>query len=302
MSLRAAALVACAAGSLTAPALAAAPSERDEVPRLAPLPVLRPAILLRPLPILRTRPLTSMRTLSRRNRARALRWRHAWRSATAYVRGRRGRVSVALVDDQGRMHGFAERRTYNSASLVKAMLLVAYLRRREIRHRSLSPESQALLAPMIQRSDNAAATRVRGIVGNPGLARLARRAGMHHFASAVSWGDTQVAAADQARFFMHIDRLVPPHHRPYARLLLASIVREQRWGIPAGSPHSVHVFFKGGWRPEAGAWLVHQAALVEKGDRRVALAVLTDHDRSDGYGHETVRGVAKRLLGVLASG
>jgi hypothetical protein len=45
---------------------------------------------------------------------------------------------------------------------------------------------------------------------------------------------------------------------------------------------------------------VHQVALVERGDRRVALAVLTDSDRTEAYGHETIRGVARRALRPLA--
>jgi hypothetical protein len=60
------------------------------------------------------------------------------------------------------------------------------------------------------------------------------------------------------------------------------------------------VFFKGGWRPENGGWIIHQVALVERGKRRASLAVLTDGDRTDGYGHETIRGIAKRVLRPLA--
>jgi hypothetical protein len=152
---------------------------------------------------------------------------------------------------------------------------------------------------MITRSDNDAATRVRAIVGNRGLARLARRAGMKDFASAFAWGDTQLSASDQATFFFKIDKLVPPRHRRYARGLLRSVVPGQRWGIPAGLPHGARAYFKGGWRPVAGGWIVNQAALVERGRQRVAIAVLTDHDRSDGYGHETIRGLTKRLLRPL---
>ena len=36
---------------------------------------------------------------------------------------------------------------YSSASLVKAMLLVAYLDRREVRHRALRPQREGLLGP-----------------------------------------------------------------------------------------------------------------------------------------------------------
>jgi hypothetical protein len=228
-------------------------------------------------------------------------WQRAFRSARAYARGRLGRVSFSLVDDQGRVHSWLGRRTFYSASLVKAMLLVAYLRRREIRHRPLSASSRALLRPMITRSDNRAATSVRNIVGNRGLARLARRAGMRWFASAVNWGDTRLAAEDQAVLFYGIDQLVSARHRAYVRALLSRVIAPQRWGIPEVTGRRERVFFKGGWRPSVGGWIVNQAALVEgPGGRRMSLSVLTDHDRTDGYGHETVRGIAARLVRVLA--
>jgi hypothetical protein len=236
----------------------------------------------------------------RRERARRRAWTRAFGAARRYARSRLGRVSVALRDDQGRLHQYLGRRTFYSASLVKAMLLVAYLRRGDIRHRRLSGASRALLTPMIERSDNGAASRVRNIVGNAGLARLARRVGMYHFATAVSWGDTHLAASDQVRFFAKIDRLVPRRHRGYARYVLSHVIPEQRWSIPQVTPIGANVYFKGGWRPSVGGWIVNQSALVVKGHRRVSLSVLTDHDRSFGYGQETIRSVAARLLPVLA--
>jgi hypothetical protein len=227
-------------------------------------------------------------------------WRRAYQSAVRYEHERLGRVAFAIVDGSGVLRTFHGRSRYRSASLVKAMLLVSYLNRPGIRDHRLGAASRALLHPMITRSDNGAATRVRAIVGNRGLARLARRAGMTDFATAYAWGDTQMTAADQARFFFKVDELAPPRHRRYARGLLRSIVPGQRWGIPAGLPRGARAYFKGGWRPVAGGWIVNQAALVERGKRRVALAVLTDHDRTDGYGHETIRGLTSRLLRPLA--
>jgi hypothetical protein len=231
-----------------------------------------------------------------RARNPAEQWRASFASAERYASGRLGRVSFALVDDAGRLHRYHGGRQYHSASVVKAMLLVAYLNRRGVRGHPLSSSARRLLRPMIVYSDNGAASRTRAIVGNAGLARVARRVGMRHFATDANWGNTHIAAADQARLMYRIDGLVPERHRGFALGLLRHVIPPQRWGVPQALPHHSRVFFKGGWRPEGGSWIIHQVALVEHGKRRASLAVLTDHDRSDGYGHETVRGIAKRAL------
>ena len=233
-----------------------------------------------------------------RAEADAAAYRHPWAErvseARAYLRDRAGHVAFAVVDDTGTLRGLRGDVQYRSASLVKAMFLVAYLNR--IPDRALSRDDRALLKPMIIRSDNDAATRVLAVTGPGRVYRVAKRAGMTRFVLEERWGDTLVTAADQARFFARIDRLVTQRHRSYARSLLAAIVREQRWGVPPAVPDGWRVFFKGGWRPLGRRNLVNQAALIESGDRRAALAVLTVDNPSHEYGTETIRGVARRIL------
>ena len=223
-------------------------------------------------------------------------WRRRVASAARYAKSRSGRVSFAVIDESGRLRGYHTRARYYSASVVKAMLMVAYLNRPSVHRRDLKAGDRALLVPMITRSDNGTATRVRNIVGNSGLAALARRVGMQDFATAYPWGNTRITPADQALFFLKIDRYVPRRHRAYARQLLSSIIPAQRWGMPPVSPPGWRIFFKGGWRPLGGRILVNQIALFENGQRRISVAVLTDGNPSYGYGHETIRGAASRLL------
>jgi hypothetical protein len=229
-------------------------------------------------------------------------WPTAVASAARYAQRREGSVSFAVVDDSGRLYGYDAARSYDSASVVKAMLLVAYLSRPTVRDRSLGASDHALLDPMIERSDNASATRVYSLVGTVGLEDVAARAGMVYFATRPSWGSTQNAAADQARFLARMPELVPERHRAYALALLAHVIGSQRWGIPETVPRDARVFFKGGWRPEEDGWVVHQVALVQRGGHSAALAVLTDRDGSEEYGHETIRGVARRAMRPLLGG
>ena len=133
-------------------------------------------------------------------------------------------------------------------------------------------------------------------VGGAGLLSVARAAKMHRFHDVGYWSDAVLTPADQVRLFARIDRLVPRAHRLYLRRLLRSVTSPQRWGIAAVADHrGWRVLFKGGWRTA----LAHQAALVEHGGRRVAISVMTDHNPSEQYGIDTIRGIAQRLIGRL---
>ena len=156
-------------------------------------------------------------------------------------------------------------------------------------------DDRSLLAPMIERSDNDAATEVDHIVGDARLAKLAHRVGMRGFAPvAFPWGESRITAAGQTRFFLHIDRFVPPRHRAYALHLLASITPSQRWGIGRVAPRGWRLYFKGGWGSGTGL-IDHQVALLTRGCARVSVAVLTMDDGTHAYGKATLAGLFRRL-------
>jgi Beta-lactamase enzyme family len=225
------------------------------------------------------------------------RWHPGIAAARAWAARRAGLVSFAVRTPED-IRGVGLDRTYPSASVVKAMLLVAYLRRPSVRSRPLHGFDRALLNPMIRRSDNVAATRVRAIVTNAGLSRLARRVGMRRFAPAAAWGLSRIDARDQTRFFLHIDRWMPRRHRTYGMHLLQTIIPPQRWGIARVVPAGWTLSFKGGWGAGTGA-VDHQIGLLTLDGDRVAIAVLTVGNPSHAYGEATEQGVAKRLLAGL---
>jgi len=75
-------------------------------------------------------------------------WRPDVAAACAYLRGRPGTVAFA-VRTETRFYGFGADRVFPSASVLKAMLLAAYLR--HARDRALRRDERARLASMIRR-------------------------------------------------------------------------------------------------------------------------------------------------------
>ena len=215
----------------------------------------------------------------------------ARRAAFAWAARRAGDVAVAVVDSRGHLYGYHAKRPFMTASTVKAMLLVAYLRH----HTTVSAGMRATLTSMITVSDNDSADAVYASVGRDGLKRLARLAGMPSFRASSAWISCRVDAADMARFFRDMEQYIPRRHRRFANGLLTHIVSYQSWGIPAAArPLGYRVYFKAGW---LGAWiLANQAARVENGRVRLGIAVFTSGNAAGGYGKETVAGVTARLL------
>jgi hypothetical protein len=214
----------------------------------------------------------------------------------------RGDVSFAVMDASTGLHGHDVDRPYSSASVSKALLLAAELRRLRREHLPLDEETRELLEPMITYSDNTAADAVYAQVGDEGLEEVARAAGMRNFEPTPGfWGGAQVTAADLARFFFRLEANLPGPHGAYAKGLLERIAPVERWGIPQAIGHGWRVWFKGGWRPagqeDTSGAVTHQAALlVHRSGERLALAVLTDEAPGDATGYAAIEGVTERLL------
>jgi hypothetical protein len=217
--------------------------------------------------------------------------RAAVRAAHRWAATRPGVVAFAVSDRRGPMRGWRRAAAFPSASVVKAMLLAAMAR--ATGRAAVAPDVRAQLDVMVTESDNDAAIAVFNRVGREGLDRVARAARMERFDVSGHLFDAQITPADQVRLFLRIDRMVPRVHRRFVRRLLRSVIAPQRWGIARiASRRGYTPYFKGGWRPG----LVHQAALLERGRRRLALAVLTTGQPSMTAGVATVEGIAARVL------
>ncbi|HWF74480.1 MAG TPA: hypothetical protein VG186_14115 [Solirubrobacteraceae bacterium] len=219
--------------------------------------------------------------------------------AASYLTTRAGRTAFAVVDTEGRMSGVHVHWTFPSASVVKAMLLVAYLRRLDaMGQHTVDGASNSFLYPMIHISDNNAATKTWSIVGDSGLYAVAKLAGMTDFSVSGYWLTALLSPADQAHFFFIMDSLIPHEFVGYARFLLSTIEPSQSWGIPViARPLGYQTYFKDGSEPTGLGQLVHQVDRLEGHGRVFSIAVMTDGDPSMQYGIDTIQGVAAALLG-----
>jgi beta-lactamase class A len=221
-------------------------------------------------------------------------YRPDMRAAIAYARTRVGDIAFA-VRTRGRFYGYRPDHVEWSASMVKSMMLVAYLDEPWVADRTLDGRDGSLLWPMITESDNDAADQVYEIIGPGALYALAARIGMRSFSTQSVWGETHVTARGLTKFFLHIDSYVVKRHRGYAMAALSKIVPYERWGVGEVAPRGWKLYFKGGWGSGTGL-IDSQVALLRRGCSRVSVAVLTMNDGSHAYGKATLRGVFARLL------
>jgi hypothetical protein len=226
------------------------------------------------------------------------RWRPGMDRAIRYADGRSGSISFAVIGPAGRMYGYRRAAEVPAASVIKVMFMAAYLRRSSVRDRALNDDDRALLGPMIRRSDNDAATRIADLLGPDPINRLARASGMRDFRYTRPWGLSTVSARDQVSFMYRLERYIPERHEKYARYLLSHIVRSQRWGLGRVNRPNWDLFFKGGWGSGTGA-VCHQIAFLERGDKRIAVAIMILDSPSHPYATETLRAIGDRLLDDL---
>ena len=217
-------------------------------------------------------------------------------AATKWLRARTGVTAFAVVDSRGVLHGYDPDEQFVTASVVKAMLLVAYLRT----YATLSDSAAAELTEMIEISDNDDAFEMYRHPRQSGHVR--RRGGRRHDPVLAAHRRLDLRRDHAGRpgsLLLRDGSPDPGALRAFARHLLSHVAAYESWGIPAvARPAGWTVFFKGGWRGTVRGQLVHQVARLERNGQTIAIAVMTDGDPDMDYGIATIQGVAARLLGV----
>ena len=119
------------------------------------------------------------------------------------------------------------------------------------------------------------------------------------------WGLTQVTAGDELILLRRITRqgLLAKADRSYLQGLMASVERDQRWGVPTGAPSGARVGNKNGWLPRATrAWRVHSIGWVQLRTTTYDVVLLSDGNRSFDGGIDRLDRLARAVHLALGTG
>jgi len=232
----------------------------------------------------------------------------ARRISRAVEAARRDRVSFVAVevDDPGAgvVCRLDSRSHFDSASVVKVIILGALLRKVQAEHRPLTRSERALAWAMITRSDNGAASALWARTGRAWLQHFLNLAGMTDtvLGPGAAWGLTRITAADETRLLwllLEANRVLDTSSRDYALVLMADVIGSQCWGVPAGAPRSLVVHVKNGWLPLAPyGWRINSiggftGSSNKHSGSRYSIVVLTQDNPSMAYGVRTVEAIAQ---------
>jgi hypothetical protein len=226
-----------------------------------------------------------------------------------YLQTRNDVVSFAVFDKlNNQTYVYNPYGTFDTASIVKPLILATLLHQDEVRHVKLTATENILAMPMIEQSNNSDATALWNLIGGSvGVQSFANLAGMHSTTADKYgyWGLTTTTALDQLHLmedFAYPNPLLSAADRAYALNLMSHVVSWERWGVSAGVPYTAYLALKNGWLPLAtGNWEINSVGYVDGGGRNYVIAVLTRNNPTEQYGIVTAEGISRIVFSDLGS-
>ena len=238
--------------------------------------------------------------------------------AQAYLAGRRGTVEAAVYDlSTGQQWTLGQQAPQAAASVVKLEILEAVLHQRTAQRVVLSLSEQELTPPMMEQSDNQAATTMWGDVGGAkGLRAFDHKVGLVHTSpsnclqcagsSWPGWGLTTTTPQDQIALLRQLvqpSAVLDRNDQKYALHLMENVTPSQRWGVSAGVPAGATVALKNGWLPldaRNSNWQINSVGWVSGDGRNYLMAVLSTGNPSEQYGIDTLNHLGALAWSTLA--
>jgi len=240
------------------------------------------------------------------------------RSLRRYLAGRKGRITAAVYDARARRTWVLHPGLHEyTASIVKVQIMGAALNQAQARGQPLPPSQAALMGPMIEASDNDAATTLLADVGGPSaLASFDKAAGLTQTQPSTlalipgtnlpGWGLTLTTARDQVVLlarFAYPGPVLDDASRAYGLSLMEHVEADQGWGVSGGVPAGTTIALKNGWLPVGtSGWQVDSIGWVNGHGRDYVLAVLASGNPTEEYGIGTIETIARAVYQSRSGG
>jgi hypothetical protein len=218
-------------------------------------------------------------------------------SLVAALNGRAGLSSATVLNlHNGQVYQYRPGLPMITASIVKVQILGTLLREAQQAGRGLTTAEQMLAVPMIEQSDNNAASALYGAVGGAGaVAAFDGMVGMGSTFPSPNWGLTTTTTGDQVTLVDHLavpNSVLNDGSRNYALNLMEHVTPSQAWGVSAGVAIGVTVALKNGWLSFPSLWTVNSIGWINGSGRDYAIAVMTDNQLSEQAGIDTISQIA----------
>jgi hypothetical protein len=202
-----------------------------------------------------------------------------------------GHISVGVIDaSNGAEALYDSGRHFQTASIVKADILAALLLRSQRAGISLTDQQAELAVPMIEDSDDEAASDLWQMVGaGPEIASANARLGLSHTVAGPAgyWGLTSTTVADQLRLLTDLTSATSPltaASRDYELGLMEDVTPSQQWGVSAAASRDTTFAIKDGWLPDPDLWVINSIGIVTHDGHRLLIAILSNDQPSEASG------------------
>lgn len=223
--------------------------------------------------------------------------------------GKSSNVDVAAYDSKTgqTIHYTNAGGTYNTASIMKVSILEEVLLQDQAEGTGITDNQLSYATPMIENSDNDAATALWQQVGE-GSAMQGFFTQVGATSTTVNpaghWGLTQTTALDQVKilnqFAYPTSSLLNTASIGTITSLLGNVESDQQWGASGGVPSTATVLVKDGWLDDTNGWDVNSIGHVISGSTDYTVAILSDKNTTEQSGIDTITTLSSDIYSALA--
>jgi hypothetical protein len=199
------------------------------------------------------------------------------------VRADAGHFAVGVIDIGTGAHAvFDADRAFPTAGIEKIDILAALLLEHQQTGTQVTPQQAALVSPMIENSNDDAATDLDQAVGGiAGMTSANAELGLTHtvMGRAGHWDLSKTTVADQLRLLVDLTAktsVLSSASQDYELGLMSSVQPNQRWGVSGAATPGTRFAIKDGWLADPSLWVTNSMGVIDHNGQRLMIVVLAD--------------------------